>query len=59
MNKNSKRFVLAYSSPLLKVSTLREIEQKGEGTACKDLIESGVEILGSSIETVSFLSLLF
>ena len=59
MNENSKRFVLAYSSLLLKVSALREIGLKREGTAYKDLIESEVEIPGSSIEIASFLLLLY
>ena len=59
MNENSKRLVLSYSSPLLKVSTLQKIGLKGEKAACQELINSGIMILGVLLEQASFLSLIY
>ena len=59
MQENSKYFVLAYSSPLLKHNTLKEIGMKGEKKSCRELIESGIMILGMSNEVAEFLKLLY
>ena len=58
MRENSKRFILAHSSLLLKVSTLKKMGLKGEGFTSRDLIDSGVETSGVSDEVSAFLSLL-
>ena len=44
---------------MLKVSILKDIELKGEGLVGRDLIASGVEILGISDDASLLLSLLF
>ena len=59
MNENSKRFILAYISPLLKKRVLQEIGIKGEKKAAVDLIRSGVRILGTNEQEHSFLQLLY
>ena len=59
INENSKRSVLAYLSPLLKVSTLQKIGLKGEKATCQELINLCIMIPGVSLELVSFLSLMY
>ena len=59
MNKNLKRFILAYSSSLLKVSTLQKIRLKGEKAAYQELINSGIMIPGVLSELAFFLSLMY
>ena len=59
MNENSKRFILAYISLLLKQKVLQEIILKGEKKAAVDLIRSGVRILGINTQEYSFLQLLY
>ena len=59
MKENSKYFILAYSSPLLKTSILKKIELKGEGTVYRELIDIDIEISRLLDEVVSFLSLLY
>ena len=58
INKNSKRFILAYISLLLKQSILQEIGLKGENKAAVDLIRSRVTISGTNTQEHSFLQLL-
>ena len=59
MRENSKCFIQAYSSLLLKISILKEIGLKREGAICRELIDIGVEISRISDEVTSFLSLLY
>ena len=59
MDENSKRFVLAYSLLLLRVSTLQKIGLKGEKVVCQELINSGVMISGVLSDLASFLSLMY
>ena len=59
MRENSKCFILAYSSPLLKISILKEIGLKEEDTVCRELIDTGVKISGITDEVALFLSLLY
>ena len=59
MNENSKRFILVYTSPLLKKRVLQEIGLKREKKAAVDLIRSRVRIPGTNIQEYSFLQLLY
>ena len=59
MKENFKRFVLAYSSLILKHSALQKIGSKGEKRESQELTHSGVKIPVNFQEAASFLSLLF
>ena len=59
MDKNSKRFVLAYTSLLLKREVLRKIRLKGEEKSAMDLIINGIRIPGTTEMEHSFLQLLY
>ena len=59
MAKNSKRFVLAYSSLLLRRDVLKKIELLGEEVASQRLINEGVMIPEVSPVLSKFLQLLY
>jgi len=59
MDKNSKRFVLAYTSPLLKREVLQNIGLKVEKKSIIDLKINGIRILGTTKTEHSFLQLLY
>ena len=59
MRENSKHFILAYLSLLLKISILKKIGLKGKGATYRELIDIGAEISGLLDKVVSFLSLLY
>ena len=59
MDENSKRFVLAYTSLLLKREVLQNIRLKGEEKSAMDLIINGIRIPGTTEIKYSFLQLLY
>ena len=58
MNENSKRFKLAYSSPLFKRNILNQIDYCAEKKAADKLLFNNTLIPGLDFETQNFLSLL-
>ena len=59
MAKNSKCFVLAYSSPLLRRDIIENIEMLEEKEASQLLLTKGVMILDASPILSNFLQLLY
>jgi len=59
MDENSKRFVLAYTSLLLKREVLQNIRLKGEEKSTMDLTINGIRIPGTTEIEHSFLQLLY
>jgi len=59
MDENSKRFILAYTSTLLKREVLQNIGLKGEEKSAIDLIMNGIRIPGTTEMEHSFLKLLY
>ena len=58
INENSKRFKLAYSSPLFNRNILHQIDHCAEKKAADELLFNNIPILGLDFETQTFLSLL-
>ena len=59
MNENSKRFTLAYSSPLFRSDILNQIGTCAENQAASDLTSNNTPLTGLDADLRQFLSLLF
>ena len=59
INENSKRFTLAYSSPLFRSDILNQIGTCAENQVALDLISNNTPLTGLDVDLRQFLSLLF